>query len=128
MFDIGFWELIFIAVVALLVLGPDKMPSALRSVGRFVRSAKQMANGVKAELNHELRVHELHQQLKQAEEKGMKHLNDAEQAAVGELQDAAKEVNQPYQSLKEEVTQPLSDTESANPTQSPAKPKTTKDE
>ncbi|CAM3957261.1 Sec-independent protein translocase protein TatB [Vibrio aerogenes CECT 7868] len=68
MFDIGFWELVLIFVVALVVLGPERMPSAIRSVGRFVRTARQMANSVKDELNRELELNQIQKDLQDAEQ------------------------------------------------------------
>ncbi len=96
MFDIGFWELIFIAIIALLVLGPEKLPGAIRSISELISSVKQTANAVKSELNHELRVEELHKQLKEAEAKGLQNLNDKESSALSELQKAADSVTQPF--------------------------------
>lgn len=93
MLDIGFWELALIGILALLVLGPERLPGALRSVGKAVRTVKQTANHLKSEFNHELRVSELHEQLKQAEAKGMQNLTDTEQKAVAELEEAARSVN-----------------------------------
>jgi sec-independent protein translocase protein TatB len=95
-FDIGFWELIFIAIIALLVLGPEKLPGAIRSISELISSVKQTANAVKSELNHELRVEELHKQLKEAEAKGLQNLNDKESSALSELQKAADSVTQPF--------------------------------
>ena len=101
MLDIGFWELVLIGIVALVVLGPDKLPGAVRSVASVMRNVRQTANNLKAELNHELRVSELHQQLKQAEQKGMMNLNENERNAVSELEAAAREVNSIHQDIKQ---------------------------
>ncbi|SEA85759.1 Sec-independent protein translocase protein TatB [Alkalimonas amylolytica] len=89
----GFWELLVIGVVALLVLGPERLPGAIRSVMRTVNSVKQFGQQMQAELNDNLRVHELHQKLKQAEQKGFLDLTDDEKAAVAELKKAAEDVN-----------------------------------
>lgn len=94
----GFWELLVIAVVALLVLGPERLPSAIRSVSRTVNSMKQFGQQMQAELSDNLRVHELHQKLKQAEQKGFLDLTDEEKSAVAELKKAAESVNPPSQS------------------------------
>jgi sec-independent protein translocase protein TatB len=96
MFDIGFWELLVIGVMALLVLGPEKMPSAIRSTARTIRSMKSMANGFKNEMEEQLRVHELHENLKKAEQQGLKDLDPTLQASIDELQAAAKSVQEPY--------------------------------
>jgi sec-independent protein translocase protein TatB len=96
MFDIGFWELLVIAVMALLVLGPEKMPGAIRSTAKTIRSVKAMANGFKNEMEEQLRVHELHENLKKAEQQGMKNLDPTLQASVDELKQAAESVQRPY--------------------------------
>ncbi len=92
----SFWELVVVAVVALVVLGPEKLPGAIRSVSRFIGGIKQFGQQMKAELSDELRAHELHQKLKEAEEKGLLGLTSEEMAAIAELRQAAAEVNNPY--------------------------------
>jgi sec-independent protein translocase protein TatB len=54
MFDVGFSELLIIAVVALLVLGPERLPKAARFAGLWVRRARAQWYSVKAELEREL--------------------------------------------------------------------------
>ena len=61
MFDIGFFEILVIGVLALLVLGPERLPGAIRSTLKTVRSVRNMASGFKQEVEHQLRVHELHE-------------------------------------------------------------------
>ncbi|AYO07976.1 Sec-independent protein translocase subunit TatB [Vibrio campbellii] len=107
MFDIGFWELVLISVVGLVVLGPERLPHAIRSVSRFVGAAKSMANSVKDELSHELKVQELQENLRKAEQMGMDDLSPELKSSVEELKKAAQSVNRPY----------------AEPTKSEAEPK-----
>lgn len=92
----SFWELVVIAVVALLVLGPERLPGAIRSVSGFVRSVKQFGQQMQSELNDELRVQELHDKLRQAEEKGLLNLTTEEKQAMTELRQAAADVTNPY--------------------------------
>ena len=94
----GFWELVVIGVVALLVLGPERLPGAIRSVHKTVRSVKQFGQQMQAELNNDLRSHELHQKLKDAEAKGLLNLTEQEKAALAELKQAAADVNSPLSS------------------------------
>lgn len=96
MFDIGFWELILISVVALVVLGPERLPVAIRSVSKFVRTAKTMANNVKDELSQELKIQELQDNLRKAENMGMKDLSPELQSSIEELKKAAQDVQRPY--------------------------------
>ena len=67
MFDIGFWELLLIAIVGLLVLGPERLPSALRSTQRVFLRVRHYGQRMQDELDHELRIKELHEHLKKAE-------------------------------------------------------------
>ncbi len=97
MFDIGFLELLVIAVLALLVLGPERMPGAVRSAARTFRSIRGMASGFKQEMEEQLRIHELHENLKKAEEQGLHNLSPELQKAVDELKANARDVTQPYQ-------------------------------
>lgn len=92
----GAGELLIIAVIGLLVLGPERLPVAIRTVSGWIRTVKQMANSVTAEMSHELRVHELHQNLKKAEEQGMENLSPELSQSVQELKDAAASVTRPY--------------------------------
>jgi sec-independent protein translocase protein TatB len=66
MFDIGFSELLVIAVVALVVLGPERLPKAARFAGLWVRRARAQWYSVKAELERELAAEELRRNLQAA--------------------------------------------------------------
>jgi sec-independent protein translocase protein TatB len=65
MFDVSLVELAVIALVALLVLGPEKLPRAARTVGLYVRKAKQSWYSVRGEIERELAADELKRSLKQ---------------------------------------------------------------
>jgi len=59
MFDIGFAEILIVAVVALIVLGPDKLPVAARTVGLWVGRIRRTLGGIQSEISEELRLEEL---------------------------------------------------------------------
>ncbi len=59
MFDIGFAELLIVAVVALLVLGPEKLPTAVRTLGLWVGKFRRTVSGIQTEISEELRLDEL---------------------------------------------------------------------
>lgn len=59
MFDVGLSELIVIAVVALVVIGPERLPAVARTVGAMLGRAQRYFNSVKAEVNRELQLEEL---------------------------------------------------------------------
>lgn len=54
MFDIGFWEIVLIAVIALIVVGPERFPGMVRTAGYWFGRAKEMASSVKYELEKEV--------------------------------------------------------------------------
>jgi sec-independent protein translocase protein TatB len=95
-FDIGFWELVVILVVGLVVLGPDRLPGAMRTVTQWVKGARNMADNVKDEISQELKLHELQENLKKAEQKGMKDLAPELQESVDTLKQVAADVQRPY--------------------------------
>lgn len=55
MFDIGFWELVVIGVVALLVVGPDEFPKLVRSVMGGISKARRMMSAMRQDLEQEVR-------------------------------------------------------------------------
>ena len=96
MFDIGFWEILLIGVLALVVLGHERLPGAMRSTLKTIRSVRNVASGFKEEVEHQLRVHELHENLKKAEQQGLKDLSPELKNSVDELKEAAESVQKPY--------------------------------
>jgi sec-independent protein translocase protein TatB len=96
MFDIGFWELVLIAVIALLILGPERLPVAIRTVKQWLTSARQFSHSIKSELNEELRVHELHANLKKAEQSNLQDLSPEVADSFKILKEAAASVNEPF--------------------------------
>jgi sec-independent protein translocase protein TatB len=78
MFDVGFWEILLILVLALVVIGPERLPGAARKAGFFVGKARRYIEGVRSEVesefnvsefkrilhNQEVQINELQQQLK----------------------------------------------------------------
>lgn len=69
MFDIGFLELLLIGVVGLLVLGPERLPKAARTVGLWVGKIKRSVAGIQREINEQLEAEELRQKLAEQERK-----------------------------------------------------------
>ena len=59
MFDVGFSEMVVIAVVALIVLGPERLPKVARTVGHLLGRLNRYVNEVKADINREMELEEL---------------------------------------------------------------------
>ena len=109
MFDgIGFMELLLIGIIGLVVLGPERLPVAVRTVASWIRTMKRMVNSVKEELEHELNVEQLHKDLKEAESKGLANLSPELQESIDKLKEAAESVNRPYKVTED--TKPDSET------------------
>ena len=62
MFGLGFTEILIIAVIAILFLGPDKLPSAMVDIAKFFRQVKKTVGSVKDSLEEELNVSEIKQE------------------------------------------------------------------
>jgi sec-independent protein translocase protein TatB len=99
MFDIGFWELMLIGVMGLVVLGPERLPVAIRTVKGWITGVRKFSDTVKSELSEELRIHELHANLKKAEQGDMKNLSPEVAESVKSLQEAAAMVNEPFKKV-----------------------------
>lgn len=59
MFDIGFSELLVIAIVALIVIGPERLPKVARTLGLLLGRAQRYVNDVKSDINREMQLDEL---------------------------------------------------------------------
>lgn len=125
MFDIGFWELVVIGVVALVVLGPERLPVAIRTASHWIRLIRSTTNSVKAELEQELKLQDLHNDLKKAEQLQMNNLSPELQESIEQLKAAAQSVTRPYEQqntihpapasaeVKEESVQPAAPEQTA---------------
>jgi sec-independent protein translocase protein TatB len=99
MFDIGFWELTLIAIMGLVVLGPERLPVAIRTIKGWVTGVRKFSDSVKSELSEELRIHELHANLKKAEQTDMANLTPEIAESVKSLKEAAEMVNEPFKKV-----------------------------
>ena len=86
MFDIGLSEVMIIAIVALVVLGPERLPKAARLAGFWVRKARAQWYTVKAELESEMADEELKNSLKESMADLQKTLNAHQESLQHEMQ------------------------------------------
>lgn len=94
MFGIGTGELMIIALVALIILGPERLPKAARFAGLWVRRARAQWYSVKSELERELAAEDLKRSVRDAQRSIADvgtQLRDAEQHARSSLDDVRKE-------------------------------------
>ena len=59
MFDVGFSEVVIIAIIALVILGPERLPKVARTLGFWVGRARRMVADVKSDIDREMRESEL---------------------------------------------------------------------
>ncbi|CNC95120.1 Sec-independent protein translocase protein TatB [Yersinia frederiksenii] len=98
MFDIGFSELLLILVIGLVVLGPERLPVAVRTVAGWIRTLRSLAATVQNELAQELKLQELQDSLKKAEQAGLQNLTPELKASMDELKEAAEALKRSYHS------------------------------
>ncbi|PLR34359.1 twin-arginine translocase subunit TatB [Chimaeribacter californicus] len=101
MFDIGFSELLLVMVIGLVVLGPERLPVAVRTVAGWIRALRSLAASVQTELAQELKLQELQDSLKKAEEAGLKNLTPELKASMDELKEAAESMKRSYSEADE---------------------------
>lgn len=97
MFDIGFSELLLVLVIGLVVLGPERLPVAVRTVSSWVRALRSLAASVQHELAQELKLQERQDSLKKAEQAGLQHLTPELKASMEELKEATESLKRTYQ-------------------------------
>ena len=97
MFDVGFTELLLAALVALLVVGPERLPGAARTAGRMLRKLRSSWSNVRDEVQRELQAEDLKRQMNDAVMKG-KH------AAEGLASEARRHVDDIVRGVKPDDT------------------------
>jgi sec-independent protein translocase protein TatB len=90
-FDISFAELMMIAVVALLVIGPDKLPKVARTMGAYTGRLQRYVAQIKEEVNREVRFEEL-QKLQEEIKQGANQVQSSMMAGVNGVKDTLKSV------------------------------------
>lgn len=114
MFDIGFSELLIVFVVALLILGPERLPHAAKTAGLWIRKIRRSINSVQREINAQLDDEEMTRKLMETNKKAL-----AEEANTPESDDEpTHEQNQASAAAAEKVIQntitPLPEKEPVN--------------
>ena len=112
MFDIGFSELLVIGVVALVVIGPERLPKVARTLGHLLGRAQRYVNDVKADINREMQLDELKKLQSQVAESARtledsvrKEYETARSAVEAPAQEAVAELNNATNQLAAEAEQ-----------------------
>lgn len=112
MFDMGFWELATIGIIALIVLGPERLPVMARTLGRWVGQAKGYMGAVTSELEKEVHADEIRNEVRRAREQIESETRSFEsdtRSAVEPVMrplDGFSERNEPAYSADDDVEEP----------------------
>lgn len=114
MFDIGFTEIVVIAVVALVVLGPEKLPKSARTLGHLFGRLQRYVADVKADINREIELDELR--------KLQQQVSTAARDLETSMTSAASEVESSVRTVGSELDAAPAPSSAAAPAASPAVP------
>ncbi len=103
MFDIGFSEMIVIAVIALIVLGPEKLPRVARTAGHLLGRMQRYVNDVKADINREIELDELRKLQKEMQDTAQ----SIEQTVKGQISSVESEFKQIGDSAQKALSEPI---------------------
>ena len=103
MFDVGFSELLVIAIVALVVIGPERLPKVARTAGLLLGRLQRYVNDVKADINREMQLDEL----KKLQADMQDSVRSFEHKLTSEVQSIEHSVGQTVQSVIEEPVTPV---------------------
>lgn len=91
MFDIGFWELVLIGVVALVVIGPEKLPGLARTAGMWVGKARRVIASTKADIEQEIKADELKRIIEEQTKANMNSIHEIVEETQSAVDEAAKQ-------------------------------------
>ena len=109
MFDIGFSEIVLVCIVGLVVLGPQRLPVAIRTVMGWIRTIRGLAANVQNELKQELKLQELQDSIKKAESLNLKALSPELGKTVEELKASADKLRSELEQKANETNTTLQD-------------------
>ena len=92
MFDIGFSEMVVLAVVALVVLGPERLPKVAKQAGHWIGKMRRYVDDVKSDINRQMELSELRKLQTQVTD-AAKEIEKSVQSSVGDLQSQVDDLN-----------------------------------
>jgi len=105
MFDIGFSELMVIALVALIVIGPERLPRVARTLGALLGRAQRYVNDVKADIQREVDLDEL-KSIRSTFQDAAKSVQQSVNQVGEDLQAAGDSLNQSFSGTPEDQAEP----------------------
>lgn len=102
MFDIGFSEMMLIAIVALVVIGPERLPKVARTAGHLLGRLQRYVSDVKSDINREMQLEELRKLQSEIQESA----RSVEQSLTTDLQAARRALDQTAEAVSGDLTTP----------------------
>lgn len=102
MFDIGFSELIVIGIVALVVIGPERLPKVARTAGHLLGRLQRYVSDVKADINREMQLDEL-RKLQAEMQESARNLESSLNKEIQSVESAVEQAAQPESAAPESV-------------------------
>lgn len=99
MFEVGFSEMLVIAVVALIVIGPERLPKVARTLGHLWGRAKRYVNSVKADISRDMALEELRQMQQKVQQEA--------DAATSALRQTSQQLDQQVHQFNSTLMQPV---------------------
>jgi len=128
MFDVSFTELMLIGVVALVVIGPERLPKVARTIGHLLGRAQRYVTDVKSDIQREIDLDEVNKLKKQMDD-AAKSLKDSMnetsaslQQPLAEARDSLTEASASVENLMQQARQEIDGTPKAEPELPPAVP------
>ena len=119
MFDIGFAELVVLAVIAMVVVGPERLPGVIRTVGKTVGQARRFMTGLQNQIEQEIKLDELNKKI-MAETKDMHFTakssvasHQTEDAEVPSIQPKAEDLPEPPMPAAKTASTPVDKSDDA---------------
>ncbi len=101
MFDIAFSEMLIIAVIALVVIGPEKLPKVAKTIGHLLGKAQRYVSDVKSEINREMEIDELRKLQAEMQAAATKVESDVQTT----LRDAEFDMNKSVKAIEDDIAE-----------------------
>jgi sec-independent protein translocase protein TatB len=101
MFDVGFWELTIIALVALIVIGPERLPKVARTAGLWLGRGRRFIATVKADIDKEIKAEELREVI------------EKQAALANPVHEIVEETRKDLNEIKQETAQQVKESQDA---------------
>lgn len=103
MFDVSFGELLLVLVIALIVLGPARLPEAIKTVANWIKALRRLSASVQLELSRELKLQELQDSLAKAEKSGLDNITPEIKASIDDLKRVTDSIQKEFYDTANDV-------------------------